>query len=204
MQYVHRRVKALLSYFATTGVLIKLVFHVSPFFFIGLLVLTLLNGLSPLATLLVSSQLIDVIANTLRAPSPVETAPGAFIPLLVLLGGIGLLDQLVGGYHAHDYCITRAEASAIGLRVREASQQEEDLLWAILQRCYDYFDAPPRTAESAHLLETVDGIIASTEFTARHVMPMIRSTPAGPGHAVGGEGLPGVPFTRLTSHWQIM
>ena len=95
MQYVHRRVKALLSYFATTGVLIKLVFHVSPFFFIGLLVLTLLNGLSPLATLLVSSQLIDVIANTLRAPSPVETAPGAFIPLLVLLGGIGLLDQLL-------------------------------------------------------------------------------------------------------------
>lgn len=115
-----------------------------------------------------------------------------------------IADQLVGGYHAHDYCITRAEASAIGLRVREASQQEEDLLWAILQRCYDYFDAPPRTAESAHMLETVDGIIASAEFTARHVMPMIRSTSAGPGHAVGGEGLPGVPFTLLTSHWQIM
>jgi hypothetical protein len=46
-----------------------------------------------------------------------------------------VVDRLVGGFHAHDYAITRAQAKDLGLRVRYADAQEEALLWTILRQC---------------------------------------------------------------------
>jgi ATP-dependent protease ClpP protease subunit len=114
-----------------------------------------------------------------------------------------IVDHLVGGYYAHDYCITRTEARQIGLRISAASEQEEALLWAVLQKCYDLFDATART-ETATLLETVDGIIASTGFTARHIIPMIRGPLPGAGQGPAVEGKVGAAFSVLVPRWQII
>jgi Serine dehydrogenase proteinase len=114
-----------------------------------------------------------------------------------------IIDQLVGGYYAHDYCITRAEASQIGLCVGAASAQEETLLWAILQQCYALFHTSPQTSAPA-LLEAVDGIIASTTFTAKHIIPMFRGPLPGAGPGAAADGNQGIPFSMLPPHWQIV
>jgi hypothetical protein len=45
------------------------------------------------------------------------------------------VDRLVSGYHAHDYPIMRAELRHMGLRVIDASPEEEALMWEILREC---------------------------------------------------------------------
>jgi hypothetical protein len=42
-----------------------------------------------------------------------------------------IVDQLVGGYHAHDYVLTRRDVQQLGLRVVEPGADEEELMWAI-------------------------------------------------------------------------
>lgn len=42
-----------------------------------------------------------------------------------------IVTQLISGYYSHDYPITREDAQALGLRVKFASDQEEDVMWNI-------------------------------------------------------------------------
>jgi hypothetical protein len=75
-----------------------------------------------------------------------------------------IVEQLVNGYCSHDYIVSRAEARKLGLRVQFASQQEETLLWELLQASRVYRTEHPGQAEE----ETI-GLIASTKFSARQV-----------------------------------
>jgi hypothetical protein len=44
-----------------------------------------------------------------------------------------VVHQLVRGYDAHDHCITRSEAQALGLQVSFPSPEEETVLWDLLR-----------------------------------------------------------------------
>lgn len=74
-----------------------------------------------------------------------------------------IIDQLISGYPAHDYGITRAEARQLGLRVDFASPDEETLMWCIQQSCRQSFD------EQKDQTVQVSGLIASAGFTAYQV-----------------------------------
>ncbi len=90
-----------------------------------------------------------------------------------------VVQQLVSGYYAHDYSITREEAQGLGLRVQAASAPEENLLWEIWQGCRLLFETPGLAVQAAD--ETVDGVIASADFTAVHVLRWAEvQPPAGP------------------------
>lgn len=75
-----------------------------------------------------------------------------------------IVDQLVGGYYAHDYIITRADALSLGLNVRFTSPAEETLLWDLRQACQAQLADAPGQAE-----REVVGLIASTTFSAQQV-----------------------------------
>jgi hypothetical protein len=78
----------------------------------------------------------------------------------------GIIKKLVDSYHSHDYRITRKDALQLGLRVISASQQEEDLLWQIMQRCEH------STLYNDNLSEIdgpVDGVIYGSDFFAYHI-----------------------------------
>lgn len=75
-----------------------------------------------------------------------------------------IVEQLVNGYYSHDYIISRAEARKLGLRVQFTSQEEETLLWDLLQASRVYRTEHPSQAE-----EEIIGLIASTRFSARQV-----------------------------------
>lgn len=83
-----------------------------------------------------------------------------------------IADQLAGGYHSHDYGITRSEARALGLRVHHASAREEVLLWELWQACRQQMAAYPGQ-EPQELV----GLIATITFQAREVHRWI--TPQG-------------------------
>jgi predicted esterase YcpF (UPF0227 family) len=74
-----------------------------------------------------------------------------------------IVGQLVGGYYAHDYVLSRAEARALGLQVRYASPQEEALLWELVQACHARVDEHPGGEEG------VIGLIVGTGFYAQQV-----------------------------------
>lgn len=74
--------------------LVALVWRASPRFFVCLLVLTVLSGLTPLALMLVSARLLDSLVVALQAPQPVALL-SSIVPWLVLLGGVRLMDQLL-------------------------------------------------------------------------------------------------------------
>jgi hypothetical protein len=46
-----------------------------------------------------------------------------------------MVDRLVRGYNAHDHAITRRQARELGMRVTDASLEEELLMWDILRYC---------------------------------------------------------------------
>lgn len=79
-----------------------------------------------------------------------------------------IVDQLVRGYPSHDYIVSRAEARKLGLQVRYASQQEEDLLWELLQASRVQWAGQSGQAE-----EEVIGVIASPRFSARQIQRWI-------------------------------
>ena len=72
-----------------------------------------------------------------------------------------IVDQLVGGWYAHDYAISRAEARDLGLRVRFASPDEEGPLWELLLSCRAQLAEHPGQAENE-----IVGLIASEDFFA--------------------------------------
>lgn len=78
-----------------------------------------------------------------------------------------IVDRLVGGFHAHDYAITRAQAKDLGLRVRDADPREEELLWTILRQCGTQIEAGTDD-------ERVVTLVAGEDFTARRVGPGLR------------------------------
>lgn len=77
-----------------------------------------------------------------------------------------IITQLVGGYHSHDHVITRLEARTLGLRIHNASSQEEALLWDLSKRMKELF-----RESSAQNEEDVFGMIRSAHFCARRVRP---------------------------------
>jgi hypothetical protein len=79
-----------------------------------------------------------------------------------------IVDQLVGGYHAHDYILTRRDARELGLQVLFTSPEEEILLWDLLQACRAQISKRPIQAEQG-----VVGLIASLNFSAREVVRWI-------------------------------
>lgn len=87
-----------------------------------------------------------------------------------------LVDQLVSGFHAHDHIITRAEARRLGLRVAASSAEVEDRLWTVWQSYLGYIRgaAAPMPGQQV----TVNGVIASTDLVARHVIRWPELTPA--------------------------
>lgn len=74
-----------------------------------------------------------------------------------------IVDQLVGGYYAHDYVLSRTEVSNLGLRVSFTSPQEEELLWDLIQGCRS------QAAYSPEDNEEVERII-SAELQAQRVV----------------------------------
>ncbi len=45
-----------------------------------------------------------------------------------------IVEQLVAGYHAHDYVLTRRDVRRLGLRTVEPDPDEEELLWAMARQ----------------------------------------------------------------------
>ncbi len=76
-----------------------------------------------------------------------------------------IVDQLVGGYNAHDHVITRIDAQTLGLRVRFTSLQEEILLWDLSKMIQQQFLAYHGQSDE----EGITGLIMSADFCARQV-----------------------------------
>jgi Serine dehydrogenase proteinase len=78
-----------------------------------------------------------------------------------------IVDQLVSGYHAHDYVLTPRDAQRLGLRTAEAGPDEQELLWSIgRQLCRPELNrAGGGTTGDGPAVE-VAGIIASAGFLA--------------------------------------
>ncbi len=110
-----------------------------------------------------------------------------------------IVHQLVSGYYAHDYAINRAEAARLGLNVHAAVGQEEALLWQIWKRCREYVGSMhPDSAEH------IDAIIASTNFTALHMVRHIEYT-SPPGSSLSGSGQIQRSIRMIAdAHWQIV
>ncbi len=75
-----------------------------------------------------------------------------------------LVEQLINGYYAHDYAITRREAQHLGLQVSFPSHREEILLWKL----YETWDHA--TDISLPQEEQAQAVMASSLFFARHVL----------------------------------
>lgn len=75
-----------------------------------------------------------------------------------------IVDQLVAGYYAHDYIISCNDARRLGLQVKVASQQEENLLWELLRASRVHMAEHPGNAE-----EEIIGMITSANFSARQI-----------------------------------
>jgi hypothetical protein len=88
-----------------------------------------------------------------------------------------IVDQLVGGYNAHNHIITRVDAQALGLQVHFPSSREEALLWDLVKAMRrQYLKQPVQPGE-----EGIAGLIMSAGFCARQVqrwvdVPGIQST----------------------------
>ena len=73
-----------------------------------------------------------------------------------------IVDQLVGGYHAHDYVLTRRDVHQLGLRLTDAGPDEERLLCQLAE-LLDH--AGPALADDGPAGE-LTGIIAAVDFLA--------------------------------------
>lgn len=95
-----------------------------------------------------------------------------------------IVDQLVAGYHAHDYVLTRRDARELGLRVVDASAEEERLLWTLADRLAraELGGAGLAAVEDRPAVEVV-GIIAAVDFLARNVIRWGTGSAPGTGQA---------------------
>ncbi|GLV53983.1 peptidase [Dictyobacter sp. S3.2.2.5] len=102
----------------------------------------------------------------------------------------GIVQQLVAGYAAHDYAITRAEARCMGLQVRVPPDREEQCLWDLEQALRLQFAAKPGEVE-----RSVTALIASASVIAREVYQLADGSP-------GAPGTPSSAGNRLRSSWE--
>jgi hypothetical protein len=100
-----------------------------------------------------------------------------------------IVDQLVSGYPAHDYILSRDDARELGLRVRFPSAREEDLLWGLSQALRGRLAEHPGQAE-----EETRGLIAASDFYAREVHRWLEAPP--------WRG--GPPERVLDARWEIL
>jgi hypothetical protein len=80
-----------------------------------------------------------------------------------------IVERLVGGYHAHDYNITCAEAVELGLCATRAPTQEEALLMALWKACRAYCDTIIADRNDHAVMWRPNGILASADFQAHYV-----------------------------------
>ncbi len=80
--------KQRVKYLANFRLLLKLVWQVSPGALLGLVILTIFNGLLPLGTLAVSSLLLDTLVRTISTSPVVEFYDPKILPLLISYLGI--------------------------------------------------------------------------------------------------------------------
>lgn len=88
-----------------------------------------------------------------------------------------IVEQLVAGYHAHDYVLTRTDVRRLGLPVSEPVPEVDGLLWA-LARQLDRFGPEPDGSGSSD--GSVAGLVAGVGFLACNV---IRRADGEPGTA---------------------
>lgn len=80
-----------------------------------------------------------------------------------------IVDQLVAGYHGHDYSISISEAARLGLRARPASREEDDALWNLWQACSESLRSQ-NNAQNSEEGSLTTGIIASVDLRFRYVV----------------------------------
>jgi hypothetical protein len=76
-----------------------------------------------------------------------------------------IVNKLVGGYHSHDVVISRRDAQVLGLRAVDAAPDLEEIFWSL----YRALPGQPNLARPQSCEQTI-GIIAATDFSARHVL----------------------------------
>jgi hypothetical protein len=82
-----------------------------------------------------------------------------------------ILDQLITGHAEHHQTLTRADIKQLGLKARDASDDEERLLWKILQSTQTYMKTG-----SDGLFQRVGAVLFSRRFTAHHVTRLSPAT----------------------------
>jgi hypothetical protein len=102
-----------------------------------------------------------------------------------------IVNQLVGGYHAHNHIITRAEAQALGLQVHFPSSREETLLWDLVKAMHrQRLKQPAQPGEEGRV-----GLIMSADFCACQVLRWVD---------VSGRSPTGAPLEESASPSQKM
>ncbi|NOK57676.1 MAG: hypothetical protein GFH27_549303n59 [Chloroflexi bacterium AL-W] len=80
-----------------------------------------------------------------------------------------IVEQLISGYHAHDYCITAHEARDLGLCVTHPEAEEELLLWSLWHIANQCFLKTPANVTLNNQQERIDSIMATAHQTHIHL-----------------------------------
>jgi hypothetical protein len=96
-----------------------------------------------------------------------------------------IVQQLVSGYHSHDFVLSRRDVRALGLRVTDATRGEEEAAWAVAEAGRHAV----RMADPAPG-EDLAAVIASSDFSAGEVLR--RSYPASSDGTSQREGRPDI------------
>jgi ATP-binding cassette subfamily B protein len=121
---VQARLRAIRRYFATTRPLLRLVWQASPRLFAASFGLMLIVGLLPVASIYVTSALLEALAEATGLERTPSALPGNFVLLLVLVAVANLLVQLAqqvsGAIHRlYSTRITNRVHSLIGQKAAE-------------------------------------------------------------------------------------
>ncbi len=95
LRNMQAKLRSTSSYFATIRPLIRLVWQASPLFFLASLGLTMLSGLLPLVSILITSMLIQTLTQAISAGHNPSVLADRLILLLVLMAGANLFLQLL-------------------------------------------------------------------------------------------------------------
>lgn len=104
-----------------------------------------------------------------------------------------IVQKLVSGYHSHDFVLSRRDVRALGLRVTDATPEEEEASWAVVQagrRAVGVID--PASGEE------LAAVIAASDFSAAEVL---RRASHGPSD--GTSPREGRPAARPDVRWEI-
>jgi hypothetical protein len=110
-----------------------------------------------------------------------------------------IVDQLVSGYHAHDYCITQPEAQQLGLHAVAAPATLAAQLWRMLQACYRWSADSALLVPDQPVIEPIDSMIVTTSGASIHVTPVIQAS--------GGAAARSASESRLSvgaSYWRML